>query len=97
MANQIVNISESSGVTSVDHDHVRVSLRAKDEVVWKSSRDFTVDFGKAEPFAGRHFQGNSGSDAHSGWALNGQVGNVYKYTVTVAGAKPLDPDTQVDP
>ena len=95
-ANRIVNITVSNGRIKVDHNPVHICRHEQDQVVWRSNREFVVDFGARSPFRGRRFfaknyRAESGPPGRRGGRAK------YKYSIRIQGARPLDPGVQTDP
>jgi hypothetical protein len=99
MSTRHVQVDVSSGQTVVDIHTARISIRGKDEVVWRTDQDepFAVTFPGGGPFASVLFIGKKGKPVHSRAAAVTQWGLDYKYVVQVLGAQALDPVIHTDP
>ncbi len=101
MCDRIVNISVRRGRVFVDRKKIHVCKFERDQIVWHGNRAFTIEFnGRRSPFRKAKFRGGPGRPARSGPPMRySRIArlNTYKYTVLVPGARPLDPDTHVDP
>jgi hypothetical protein len=92
---QEVKITTDSTGIKVDPDTFHISKGRHEEVWWTCNVDFTVEFTET-PFHDSHH--------NKGYPYSGLVrrevpagtGKSFKYTVTIAGHPPLDPDGQVD-
>lgn len=101
MCDRIVKIRVRRGKLFVDRNKVHVCKFERDQVVWHGNRSFTIEFkGGRSPFRKAKFRGRPGRPARSGPPVRySRIArlNTYKYAVGALGARPLDPDTHVDP
>jgi len=92
---QVTITIDPSGKIKVVPDTFHVSKSGNEEVVWIYSGKFVVDFRNDSPFCESQFNDQ--------FPFSGVVRRSvqpgpkrYKYTVTIPGYAPLDPDGQVD-
>lgn len=91
-----IYVDANGDLIRVDHDRVRISKSAHEEVLWQTSppnASFKVVFADS-PFHYPDFDGNNPYSGEVGRNLPGD-GKYYKYTVT-AGAKSIDPGVIVN-
>ena len=59
MAHQLIDVGVKNGTTTVSEDRVRISIKEKEHVVWKTDQDqpFAVCFPEGGPFESPIFVG----------------------------------------
>lgn len=96
MCDRIVKIKVVGKKISVDRKVVHVCRYEKDQVVWVGNLPFAIQFRGAGPFRRSRFAG-ARRTAKSGPAVRGRRAAFFKYTISVRGARPLDPGVKTDP
>lgn len=97
MADRIVMVGTKNGKTTVEPNVVHLCRYHRDQVVWKGTRTFVVDFGGRSPFRGGRFRGSGGRPARSGSPKKARGRLYYKYSVQVVGARRKDPGVETEP
>ena len=91
-----VTITIVNGQITVSPDPFHVSKSRNEEVEWIYNGKFVVDFGTDSPFCESQFNDQFPFSGPVGHKVKPSTTKHYKYTITIAGVPPLDPDGQVD-
>jgi hypothetical protein len=90
-----VTITIANGKITASPDTFHVSKSRNEEVVWTCAVPFEVDFAQS-PFNDTQFTDQLRFSGLVRRSVLPSKTKRYKYTVTIAGYPPLDPDGQVD-